>query len=76
MSDDCKADQAWAVRGIPEEIRRAVLERARAEGRTVGAWVTQALRSALAVDDLSQQVDRLKARVDLLETRMAEREAR
>lgn len=73
MSDNFKMDQAWAVRGIPDEVRRAVLERARAEGRTVGAWVTQALRRALAADGLAQQVDKLQARVEALESRLSER---
>lgn len=72
MSDEIKPEQAWAVRGIPDEVRKAVVERARAEGRTVGIWVTQALRRALATDGLAEQVSKVQARIEALESRLAD----
>lgn len=51
-----------------------MLERARAEGRTVGAWVTQALRAALAADGLAEQVSKVQARVEALEHRLSDME--
>lgn len=74
MSDEFKVDQAWAVRGIPEDVRKAVVERARGEGRTVGVWVTEALRRALAADGLADQVRKLQARIEALEGRVTELE--
>ncbi|MGE5478344.1 MAG: hypothetical protein ACM3Q1_16945 [Bacteroidales bacterium] len=70
MSDNHKSETVWAVRGIPEEVRRAVVGRAKSEGRTVGAWVSEALRRALDGQDdisLAEQLDELRRRVDTLE---------
>lgn len=67
MSDLIKSEAAWAVRGIPDDIRRAVVDRAKAEGRTVGAWVTDALRRALEGEALVEQVADLRRRVETLE---------
>ena len=69
MSDNYKAETVWAVRGIPEELRRAVVARAKSEGRTVGAWVSDALRHALEEDALTEQLADLRRRVELLEGR-------
>lgn len=67
MSDSIKAEAAWAVRGIPEDVRRAVVDRAKTEGRTVGAWVTDALRRALEGEALTDQVADLRRRIEMLE---------
>jgi hypothetical protein len=70
MSDNPKSETVWAVRGIPEEVRRAVVGRAKSEGRTVGAWVSEALRRALDGQDdtsLAEQLEELRRRVDTLE---------
>jgi plasmid stability protein len=67
MSDAIKAEAAWAVRGIPDDVRRAVVDRAKTEGRTVGAWVTDALRHALEGEALSEQVADLRRRIEMLE---------
>lgn len=69
MSDNSKVESAWAIRGIPEEVRRAVVVRAKSEGRTVGAWVADALRRALEDDALTEQLADLRRRVELLEGR-------
>lgn len=69
MSDDGKGDSAWAVRGIPEELRRAVAARAKSEGRTVGAWVCDALRHGLDGNAISDQVADLRRRIEILERR-------
>lgn len=69
MHDENKTEAAWAVRGIPEELRRAVAARAKSEGRTVGAWVTDALRHALDADAISDQVADLRRRIEMLERR-------
>jgi uncharacterized membrane protein len=37
----------WFVRGIPEELARAVAAAAKAQGITVGRWVAQALETHL-----------------------------
>lgn len=71
MSDNHKAETVWAVRGIPDEVRKAVVARAKSEGRTVGAWVTNALRHALDGDALTEQLADLRRRVELLEGRCA-----
>lgn len=70
MSDSLKQETVWAVRGIPDEVRRAVVGRAKSEGRTVGAWVSEALRRALAGEDgdaLAEQLADLRRRVESLE---------
>lgn len=70
MSDNLKTDAVWAVRGIPDDIRRAVVGRAKSEGRTVGSWVSEALRRALEGDggnELMEQLADLRRRVELLE---------
>jgi plasmid stability protein len=67
MAEEFKVDSAWAVRGIPEDVRRAVLARAKAEGRTVGAWVADALRRALEGDAIDAQLLDLRRRVEQLE---------
>lgn len=67
MTNEQKSEMVWAVRGIPDDVRRAVVERAKAEGRTVGAWVTEALRNALESNALDAQVADLRRRVELLE---------
>lgn len=69
MRDSIKAEVVWAVRGIPEEVRSAVVSRAKAEGRTVGAWVTDALRRALADDAVDKQLADLRRRIEVLEGR-------
>lgn len=71
MSDEFKVDSAWAVRGIPEELRKAVVERARSEGRTVGSWVSDALRRALSTDSVADQVAALQQRIEALERKLA-----
>lgn len=71
MSDNHKVETVWAVRSIPEELRRAVVARAKSEGRTVGAWVADALRRALEDDALTEQLADLRRRVELLEGRRA-----
>lgn len=67
MSDSPKGETVWAVRGIPDELRRSVVARAKSEGRTVGAWVADALRRALDGDALAEQLADLRRRVELLE---------
>lgn len=67
MTNEQKNEMVWAVRGIPDDVRRAVVERAKAEGRTVGAWVTEALRNALESNALDAQIADLRRRVELLE---------
>lgn len=69
MPDEFKTDSIWAVRGIPEDVRRAVVGRAKAEGRTVGAWVSDALRRALDDDAIIDQVADLRRRIEALENR-------
>lgn len=69
MSDTSRSDAAWAIRGIPLELRGRVVDRARAEGRTVGAWVASALNRALEGDALADQVMELRRRIELLESR-------
>lgn len=69
MSDNYKMETVWAVRGIPEDLRRAIVVRAKSEGRTVGAWVADALRRALEEDALTEQLADLRRRVELLEGR-------
>lgn len=69
MSDEFKLDSAWAVRGIPEDVRRAVVARAKSEGRTVGAWVTDALRRSLEGDAIDEQLSDLRRRIEMLEQR-------
>lgn len=69
MTNELKTDIIWAVRGIPDGIRRAVVGRAKAEGRTVGAWVADALRRALDDDAIAEQIADLRRRVELLEGR-------
>jgi len=71
MFDESKTESTWAVRGIPEGIRRAVVGRAKAEGRTVGAWVTDALRRALEGDAIDEQLSDLRRRIEMLEQRDA-----
>lgn len=71
MSDSPKVESAWAIRGIPDEVRHAVVVRAKSEGRTVGAWVADALRRALDGDALTEQLADLRRRVELLEGRHA-----
>lgn len=68
MQSKNNSESAWAIRGIPEDIRRAVAERAKAEGRTVGAWVTAALKRALEEDALTDQIAELRRRIEILET--------
>ncbi len=69
-SAECsKTESVWAVRGIPDDLRRAVVRRAKTEGRTVGAWVSDALRRALGDDGIEKQVADLRRRVEMLETR-------
>lgn len=67
MSDELKSEGAWAVRGISDDLRRAVLARAKAEGRTVGAWVSDALRRALDGDAIAEQIADLRRRIEFLE---------
>ena len=55
------------MRGIPDDLRRAVAERARKEGKTIGAWMTEALRRALEQDDTPAQIAKLIKRVEVLE---------
>lgn len=69
MTDYGKAESAWAVRGIPEELRRAVAAKAKSEGRTVGAWVADALRQALDCVAIPEQLADLRRRVETLERR-------
>lgn len=69
VSNEGKADSAWAVRGIPEAVRREVAAKAKSEGRTVGAWVTDALKRALDGDAIGEQVAELRRRVETLERR-------
>ncbi|MCR6629248.1 MAG: hypothetical protein NVV74_03890 [Magnetospirillum sp.] len=69
MSNALKSDSVWAVRGIPDDLRRAVVVRAKAEGRTVGAWVSDALRRALDGDAIAEQVAELRRRIEALEGR-------
>ena len=69
-AEEYKIDSAWAVRGIPEDVRKQVLERAKLEGRTIGAWVTDALRRALDQPSPSAQVEDLQRRVEALEQAM------
>lgn len=69
MSDNQKAETVWAVRGIPEDLRQAVVARVKSEGRTVGAWVSDALRRALSGEALTDQLADLRRRVELLERR-------
>lgn len=57
------------MRGIPEDVRRAVVSRAKVEGRTVGAWVADALRRALDSDAVAEQIADLRRRVEVLEAR-------
>lgn len=71
MPDNHKTETVWTVRGIPENLRRAVVARAKSEGRTVGAWVSDALRRTLADDALTEQLADLRRRVELLEGRRA-----
>lgn len=71
MSDEFKVDSAWAVRGIPEELRKAVVDRARTEGRTVGSFVSDALRRALATESVADQVAALQQRIEALERKLA-----
>lgn len=70
MSDIQKTETVWAVRGIPEDVRHAVVGRAKSEGRTVGAWVSEALRRALNGDSshsVDEQLADLRRRVEMLE---------
>lgn len=67
MQNAIRPEAAWAVRGIPEDVRRQVVDRAKAEGRTVGAWVSEALRRALDGDSLEIQIEDLRQRVEKLE---------
>lgn len=70
MSDIQKTETVWAVRGIPEDVRHAVVGRAKSEGRTVGAWVSDALRRALnggSGDSVDEQLADLRRRVEMLE---------
>lgn len=73
MTEAEKSEIVWAVRGIPEEVRRAVVARAKVEGRTVGAWVTDALRRALADDAVDKQLSDLRRRIEMLERESAPR---
>ena len=38
--------RTWAIKGVSDRTRQAVLEAASAAGLTVGEWVEQALASA------------------------------
>lgn len=69
MSSTLKSDTVWAVRGIPDDLRQAVVGRAKAEGRTVGAWVSDALRRALDGDAVAEQLADLRRRIEVLERR-------
>jgi len=69
-----KTETVWAVRGIPDDLRRAVVRRAKTEGRTVGAWVSDALRRALGDDGLEKQMADLRRRVEALEARRQDAE--
>lgn len=69
MTDELKSEMVWAVRGIPDDVRRNVVKRAKTEGRTVGAWVTEALRHALENSAVEAQLADLRRRIELLEGR-------
>jgi len=69
MNERGKTETIWAVRGIPADVRRAVVNRAKAEGRTVGAWVADALRRALDADAIAEQIADLRRRIEVLEGR-------
>ncbi len=74
------ADERWTIRGVPAEVQRAVAERAKAERRTVGELVTDALHTVLsgpaakaAAEDVS---NRVLERLEALERRLAALELR
>jgi len=70
------------IRGVDKAMRKAIKDAAKAEGISIGAWVTRALRRALdrAPDQpadivtLADAVEMLDARVTMLEqAQVAER---
>lgn len=54
MSDESSnaADNlpAWSVRGVPADIRGAVLRHAKKEGISIGDWLTLAVREKIKAD--------------------------
>ena len=41
-------DERWTIRGIPADLQRAAADAAKAQGRTLGRWVADAINAALA----------------------------
>lgn len=71
----------WTIRGVPNDLQRAVSDAARQEGRSVGAWVSNALRAALsgqrpehgpADTELRTTVEQLAGRLTAMESRLDE----
>lgn len=68
-------DDRWMLRGVGKDIRKAVKERAAAEGVSIGKWVKKALRLALDQPAEGAQASDLEERLSRLEARMRRMEA-
>lgn len=67
-------DDRWMLRGVGKDIRKAVKERAAADGVSIGKWVKKALRSALdqsndghSPPDFEDRLAQMEARLQRLE---------
>lgn len=68
-------DDRWMLRGVGKDIRKAVKERAAAEGVSIGNWVKKALRLALEQPIDGRPPPDVEERLAQLEHRMRRVEA-